>query len=151
MASVKDSLRVKGRVGIVLKDKDGQIKETRDVDNLVVTTGLAYIASRIADNGDTAMSHMALGSGTAAPAATDTALGSQLESRKSVSVSHSGGTVTYTATFGANESEGAVTEAGIFSAATGGTMLCRVKFDVVNKGASDTMSVSWSISVSASA
>lgn len=150
MASVQDSLKVKGRVGIVLKDKDGQIKETREVNNLVVTTGLAYIASRMADNGDGAMSHMALGAGTAAPVAGDTALGSQLEARKAVSVSHSGGTVTYTATFGANESEGAVTEAGIFDAATGGTMLCRVKFDVVNKGQEDSMSISWSISVSAS-
>ena len=37
---LKDALKLKGRVGIVLKDKDGNIKETRDIENLVVTTGL---------------------------------------------------------------------------------------------------------------
>ena len=29
-------------------------------------------------------------------------------------------------------------------------MLCRVKFDVVNKAADDTMTVTWTITVSAS-
>ena len=42
-----ESLRVKGRLSIVLRDKDGNVKDERDVDNLVVNAGLAYIISRM--------------------------------------------------------------------------------------------------------
>ena len=41
-------------------------------------------------------------------------------------------------------------EAGIFNAATSGTMLCHVIFPVVNKQADDTMSVTWTITLTAS-
>ena len=78
----KDSLKAKGRVGIVLKDKDGNVKEKRDIENKVVDTGLAYIASRMVDANDSVMTHMALGSGSTAAAHNDTALGSQIGSRK---------------------------------------------------------------------
>ena len=52
--------------------------------------------------------------------------------------------------FEAGDATGAVTEAGIFNAASGGDMLCRTVFSVVNKAADDTMSVTWTITLSAS-
>jgi hypothetical protein len=51
------------------------------------------------------------------------------------------------ATFGAGQSTGAVTEAGIFNDATAGTMLCRTVFDVINKGALDTLVITWKVAV----
>ena len=42
----------------------------------------------------------------------------------------------------------AIKEAGIFNAATGGTMLARTTFAVINKGTDDTVSISWTITVS---
>ena len=45
---------------------------------------------------------------------------------------------TFTTKFNAGEATGAITEAGICNAATGGTFLDRVTFDVINKGADDT-------------
>ena len=48
------------------------------------------------------------------------------------------------------DATGAVTEAGIFNAASGGTMLCRTVFSVVNKGADDSLSVTWTITLTAS-
>jgi hypothetical protein len=59
-------------------------------------------------------------------------------------------TIQYIASFEAGDGTGAVTEAGIFNAATGGSMLCRTVFSVVNKAADDTMSVTWTITISAS-
>jgi hypothetical protein len=41
-----------------------------------------------------------------------------------------------------------VVEAAIFNAASAGTMLCRTTFAVVNKGANDGMSITWTITVS---
>lgn len=148
---LNDSLKLKGRVGIVLKDKDGNVKETRDIDNLVVDTGLDYIASRMKDATATAMTHMALGSGSTAAAAGDTDLGSILGSRELLdSTTVTDNTVVYVSSFEAGDATGAVTEAGIFNASTGGTMLCRTVFSVVNKAADDTMSVTWTITISAS-
>ena len=55
----------------------------------------------------------------------------------------------YVASFEAGDATGAVTEAGLFNAVTGGDMLCRTVFAVVNKAADDTMTVTWTITVSA--
>jgi len=148
---LKDALKLKGRVGIVLKDKDGNIKETRDIDNLVVDAGLDYIASRMKDATATAMSHMALGSDNTAAAAGNTDLGSILGSREALdSTTVTDNTVQYVASFEAGDATGAVVEAGIFNAASAGTMLCRTVFAVVNKQADDTMTVTWTLTISAS-
>jgi hypothetical protein len=145
-----ENMKAKGRLSIVLKDEDGNVKDTREVDNLVVNTGLAYIASRMKDATATAMTHMGLGSGSTAAAAGDTDLGSLLGSREALdSTTVTSNAIEYVASFEAGDATGAVTEAGIFNAASGGTMLCRTVFSVVNKGASDTMTVTWTITISA--
>ena len=147
---LNDSLKLKGRVGIVLKDKDGNVKETREIDNLVVDAGLDYIASRMEGTSSNVMSHMALGSGTTAAAAGDTDLESILGSREALdSTTVTDNAVAYVASFEAGDATGAVTEAGIFNASSGGSMLCRTVFSVVNKAADDTMSVTWTITISA--
>ena len=50
--------------------------------------------------------------------------------------------------FAAGSGTGAITEAGVFNASSGGTMLCRTVFSVVNKGADDSMTITWTITVS---
>lgn len=52
-------------------------------------------------------------------------------------------------TFNPGEGTGAVTEAGVFNAATAADMLCRTVFAVVNKAATDTMVITWTITLSA--
>ena len=146
-----ETLKLSGQLAIVLKDKDGNVKEERTEKNLVVTSGLNYIASRMKDATATAMTHMALGSGTTAAAAGQTDLVTLLGSREALdSTTVTANAVAYVSSFEAGDATGAVTEAGIFNAATSGTMLCRVKFDVVNKAADDTMTVTWTITLAAS-
>ena len=70
---INDGLKLKGKLAISLNGKIIQ-----EVDNLVVTAGKGYVASRMKDATATAMSHMAIGSGSTAAAASDTALGNQL-------------------------------------------------------------------------
>ena len=146
-----ENLKLSGQLTIVLRDKNGNVKEERTEENLVVTTGLGYIASRMKDASATAMTHMALGSGTTNAAAGQTDLVTLLAAREALdSTTVTANAVAYVASFEAGDATGAVTEAGIFNASTSGTMLCRVKFDVVNKAADDTMTVTWTITVSAS-
>ena len=111
----KDKTKATGKLTVEIKDKQGNVKETRKIENLVVDTGLAFIASRMKDATATAMSHMAIGTGTTAAASGNTALG---------------------------------TEAGILNGASGSTLLCRTVFSVVNKGASDSMTITWTVTIS---
>ena len=150
---INDNLKLRGDVAIVLKDKDGNVKDSREIHNLVVSAGLTFICSRMAGTSAGVMSHMALGSSTTAAAAGQTDLVSILGSREALdSTNASSNTIVYVSSFEAGEGTGAVTEAGVFNAASSGTgtMLCRTVFAVVNKQADDTMSVTWTITLSAS-
>lgn len=148
-----ENLKVKGRLNIVLRDKDGNIKDERDVDNLVVNAGLAYIISRMVGTSKAVMSHMALGSNGTAAAAGQTDLLALLGAREALDSSTISGTnsekVVYVASFEPGDATGAIQEAGIFNAASAGDMLCRTVFSVVNKGADDAMTVTWTITLSA--
>ena len=144
-----DELKVTGSVNVVIHDESGKQKENFTIPNLVVTTGLAYIASRMKDATATAMTHMAEGTGSTAAAAGNTALETQLGSRVALtSTTVTSNSTAYVATFGAGVGTGALTEAGIFNASTSGTMLCRTLFAVINKGAADTMTITWTITIS---
>lgn len=145
-----EDLKVTGALSIVVTDADGNVKDERQLKNLVVNTGLNYIVSRMKDATATAMSHMELGTGTVAAAAADTALGAAIAASRTAltSTTVSSNTVTYVASFAAGTGTGAVTEAGIFNAASAGTMLCRTVFPVVNKQAGDSMTVTWTVTVS---
>jgi hypothetical protein len=144
-----DELKIKGTVNVVVHDESGKQKENFTIPNLVVNTGLAYIASRMKDATATAMTHMAVGTDSTATAGANTALGTQLGSRVSLaSTTVTSNSTAYVATFGAGVGTGALTEAGIFNASTSGTMLCRTVFAVINKGASDTMTITWTITIS---
>jgi len=147
---MNDGLKLRGDVALVLRDKDGNIKDERLIENLIVDTGLNFICDRMKDD-ETAMTHMALGSGSTAAAAGDTTLGSQLGSREALDSSTvTSNQIVYVASFEAGDATGAVTEAGIFNASSGGTMLCRTVFSVVNKAADDTLTVNWTITLTAS-
>ena len=144
-----DELKVAGSVNVVIRDESGKQKENFTIPNLVVTTGLAYIASRMKDATATAMTHMAVGTGSTAAAAGNTALETQLGSRVALtSTTVTSNSIAYVASFGAGVATGALTEAGIFNASTSGTMLCRTVFAVINKGAADTMTITWTITIS---
>ena len=146
-----DSLKFAGRLNIVLADKDGNIKEQREETNLVVNAGLNFICDRMEGTSQNVMSHMGVGSSSAAPTAGDTDLGSLLGSRELVDTTDvSANTIQYSCTFEAGDGTGGIQEAGIFNAASGGTMLCRTTFDVVNKQADDTMTITWTITLTAS-
>lgn len=147
---VLDSIKVTGDVKIDIIGADGAIKDSREIKNLVVTVGKNYIASRMKDATATAMTHMELGTGTTAAAVGDTTLQTAISGSRvtltSTTVTTSA--IAYVASFPAGTGTGAVTEAGVFNAASAGTMLCRTVFSVVNKGAADAMSITWTITVS---
>jgi hypothetical protein len=145
--NTQDQIKASGELLVVLTKPNGE-KEEHHFKNLVVNVGKNFVASRMVGTASAVMSHMAIGSGVTAAAGGDTALGTQLARVALTGSSALNNVVTYTASFAAGSGTGAVTEAGIFNADTGGTMLCRTVFAVVNKGADDAMSVTWTVTVS---
>ena len=145
-----NEIKAKGTLSVVLKDENGNLKDKREINNLVVDRGLDYIASRMKDVTEDAMSYMAIGTGATAAAAGDTTLGTELDRNALTSTTVTSNSIAYVASWAAGDGTGAVTEAGIFNAASAGTMLARTVFDVVNKAANDTLSITWTITLSAS-
>jgi uncharacterized membrane protein len=143
-----DKTKATGKLTVEIKDKKGNVKETRELENLVVDTGLAFIASRMKDATATAMSHMGIGTGTVAAASGNTALGTEAARVALTSTTVTSNAVAYVCSFAAGTGTGAITEAGILNAASGGTLLCRTVFSVVNKGASDSMTITWTVTIS---
>ena len=144
---LKEFIQAKGRLSIVLTGPDGRVRERHDLENLVVTVGLGFIASRMVAASANVMSHMALGTNATAPSLANAALGAEVARVGLTSAAAVGAVVTYVGTFGPGAGTGAITEAGIFNAGAGGDMLNRVSFPVVNKQAGDTLAISWTVTL----
>ena len=146
-----EKIRATGQVSFVLTDENGNVKQ-QDSKNLVVDSGLAFITSRMIGTTAAVMSHMAVGTGTTAAADAQTTLVTEaarvaLTSSTIVTTTVSNDSVQYVATFGPGVGTAAITEAGLFNAAPAGTMLARTVFAVINKGALDTLTLTWKVTV----
>ena len=144
---VQDSLNLKGNLTIQLFGEDGSLKEEKNVNNLIVQVGKNFLASRALNATAAAMSHMAVGSGTVAPAASNTELGAEITRVPLTSSVTSANVITYTASFTKGVATGKITEAGILNAATAGIMLSRTVFSEVNKGPEDSITITWNITI----
>jgi negative regulator of sigma E activity len=142
------ALNAKGRLTIQQFDKEGNLIHTEDTTNVVVSDGLDYITERMKDATTTVMSHMAVGSDNTAAAAGDSTLGVELGRVALTSTTVSSNTITYVGDFPAGTGTGAVVEAGVLNNVTGGDLLCRTVFSVVNKAAADTLKITWTLTVS---
>ena len=139
---INDDLRLTGALTISL---NGVV--VQETNNLVVTAGKNWVADRMND-ANTVMTHMALGTSDTAAAAGQTALVAELDRNGLTSTTVSTNTIAYACTWAAGDGTGAITEAGLFDAASSGDMLARTVFSVVNKGASDSITITWTITIS---
>ena len=143
--NTNDTVSLTGKLAISL---NGTV--VQEVDNMVVTAGKNWIASRMNAASAGVMTHMAVGTGTTAAALANTTLGTEL-ARQVLTTSGgvvAGAVVTFATTYAAGTATGAITEAAILNASSAGTMLARTVFSVVNKGALDTMTISWAVTIS---
>ena len=148
--SFGESLPVRGHVLVELFGPDGELKAHREIDNLVVDAGESHIADQLSSSpGGAAMGWMAIGTGATAPAFGNTALGTEIDRNALTSRTDSANVVTYVGNWAAGDgTNSAITEAGIFNqSSVGGTMLARATFTAINKGASDTLAITWTLTV----
>jgi hypothetical protein len=153
--NIKESVAHKGTLTIKVFDKDGKLKDERIIKNLMMNVGEAHIADQLASAPDeSAMSHMAIGTGTTDPTSANTALEFELDRNALTSRTQGAGAndndVIYVGDWAAADGTGAITEAGIFNSSAAGTMLARATFAVINKGASDTLQITWTVTIGSS-
>lgn len=144
-----DGIKITGSVRKQLFNSEGNLIYDHTDSNLVVTVGKAYLATWLAAASQSGefMSYIGLGTGSTAPTIGDTNLQTSLPTRVQGTLSTPGSTNIWqnVASFGPGIDTGAITEAGLFSVSTLGTMFARQVFAVVNKGAGDTFVLTWQI------
>jgi len=134
----------------------GYWSDTKVVRNLVTTVGKALVAGRINASGtpDPA-TYIAVGTGTDAAAAGDTALQTEIADS---GLSRAAATVSLVTTSTANDTAQmlksfsvtgtkAVTESGVLNASSTGTLLCRQVFSAINVVNGDTLQMTWKVAV----
>lgn len=148
---MQEQIKATGQLDITITRADGT-KEKDKVKNLVVTVGRNHIADQLASQAEAGMSHMAIGEGTTTPVIDDTALEAELSRKVYTSKTQGAGAdankIVYLADWAPGEGTGAITEAGMFNGAAAGVMLTRATFAVKNKGAGDSLSIQWTLTIS---
>lgn len=140
-----DVVKFSVNVRLDLKGPDGAIKDTRTIHNVICTAGKNLVLKASGGTLPAAFSYLAIGSGTAAATAADTALETEL-ARGAATVSNpDSSTLQLVYDFAAGTGTGAVTEAGLFDATTAGHILSHLVFAVMNKGASDSLTITYTI------
>lgn len=159
-AGVKEPFGMKCLWVFTLIDADGNVKN-RQKCNLIVNDGFDAMLMSLFSVGvgtrPDRFNFMAIGGGNAAPLATQNSLVAEFTSvpsidfyqRQATSIAFTPGskTVTVSASFGPTVGIGNVVEAGLFNAASAGTMFNRVLIGAFNKTATDTLNVDVVVSV----
>ncbi|MEI8032788.1 MAG: hypothetical protein WCH05_05550 [Chlorobiaceae bacterium] len=135
------ALKITGQFILEMHDLEGNLVESRQMQNLITSAGKAAIAGLVGNTGAvTAFTYLAVGIGTTAAAIGDTALQSEITdtglARAAATVSRQTTTVTndtlqLTYTWTATGAK-AVTELGALNAASSGVLLGRQVFSAIN-------------------
>ena len=142
---MNETLNLVGRLSVVLTEENGCIKQSFDVHNLVVQVVKNFAANALVASSASPFTNMAIGTNGAPVALADTTLGTEIARQVFSSAAAAANVVTFVATFAAGVGTGALQEAGLFNAVSGGTMLSHVVFPVINKGTADSLTITWTI------
>lgn len=156
----KEPMRVRDRITIEKFDKFGNLIESRDSgwsNNGITNVGFAEIAGLIlTDVGGTAFDYIAIGEDDTAFDPTQTALGDQVYRKAAtgtrITTDVTDDTAQLVATFSSADGlsgTSAITESGVFNASSGGTMLCRQTFAVINVNwdGGDSIQITWRVQI----
>lgn len=142
MPEAAGTFSIKENVHLILRGPDGTVKDERFIKNTVTTAGKNGAADQILASPSLGKpTHMAIGTGSP----TGTALGTELDRNALTSKNRSGAVVTMVGDWAAGDGTGAITEAGLFDAASTGNMWASQSFSVINKAAGDTLQITWTL------
>ena len=142
--------RVPNMVHIVARHKDGTIFYDQWVHNLRTNAGINWQYGQMAGTTAAVCTYIALSNSGATPAATDTALASEITTnglaRANGTPAHTSNATSYTLsyTFTATGSQSAQ-NAGMLNASSSGTLCFENTFSQVSMNSGDTLAVTWTV------
>lgn len=149
---MSDGAKLIGHWEIVLRGPEGNIKEARAGQNVITTVGKEILARYLSSAATAATTntirYIAIGTGATAEAASDTTLGTEVARTTGTVTYTSGAIYSVTATFAAGTGTGAIAEYGLLNSSSVGTLFSRDTESVVNKGASDILTVTCQLTLS---
>lgn len=149
----ESEMGIKGLCRVKLFNKDGKLKEERIIHNTVTQLADAHVADQMSDSGEAAIGFMAVGTGTGQTAAS-TGLATSLDRNALTSTTQGAAAadndVVYVGDWAAGDGTGAITEAGILTTDANTALQFYADFSVINKGASDTLQITWTVTFGAS-
>lgn len=145
---ITNTVTLTGTLDVVVYDSTGKVKQEQSIKNLVVTAGKELVANRLKADTQPAITHIAVGTNATAASAGQTALVVEVGRVAITSSVVTSNAVAFVATFGVGVATGTLVEAGLFNDATTGTMLSRTASINVVKAATDTLTITWTVTVS---
>ena len=134
-----DKVGIKGTARAILTHGDGRV-EVIEEHNMIMNAGFDLLISSLINSAGrpNPLSYVAIGSGTTATAATQTALADE-KYRTQGTWDWTPGSKTFTisASWAQGAVLGTITEGAVFNASTGGTMFDRIVFSTPFTGSSD--------------
>ena len=158
MLQIKDQklyseIGIKGKAHLQLFGPDGVLKEERIIYNTVTELMDAQVADAMSDQGDGTIDFMSVGTGSGQTSA-DTGLDATLDRTALDSTTQGAGgadnDVVYVCTWAAADGTGAITEAGVLRDDDDTKLMLYADFAVVNKGAADSLVITWTATFGAS-
>jgi hypothetical protein len=150
---IKSRSNIKGFMRLRLYGPDGKLKQAIDKENTVTELMDAHTAYRVANTGANVIGYMAVGTGSGqTSASTGLAAGANYNALDSRTQGSAGADndVVFVATWAPGDATMAITEAGVFQGNNNTTLMLYDDFDVVNKGATDTLVITWTCTFGAS-
>jgi hypothetical protein len=155
---MEDNMNIHGYVTIIKNaGTDSEQVICKDKHNLLTNSGRDWMHAQVYTNtsaGDRAAGYIGLTSNSGSPAATDTVLTGEISSggltrADATTKTHSSGTnsTTIQHTFTASATHTAVVKAALFNAASSGTMAHENTFTSVTLQSSDTLQVTWTVTL----
>lgn len=158
---MEENTFLKGWFKIDHYDRIGNLIESVETPNVITNVGKKEVALLIGTDttsSATAFDYIAVGTGTTAATATDTALGTEVTENGLTRAAGTGTNVTSTDGVAYDSfqlvksfsptSTYAVTESSVLNAASAGEMLCRQTFSAINVSNGDTLTITWKVKVS---
>lgn len=154
LSKIHEKNPVKGHLKLVLTGADGKVKDKREYENTITVLHDATIADRMAGGADALIDYTGVGTTTGGKSTASTTLEAQVDRVQNDSNTQGAGAadndVIHVSTFAAGTGTGALVEAGLFTGAADATLNAYQDFAVINKGAGDTLTVTWTITYGAS-
>ena len=150
MKNNNNSINIKGTINIKQFNKDKELKEEREIENLITNDGFALLSSIFLSSNpssSTGVSHIAIGNGSGQTASStalvnETHRADATESLVTTTVSNDTVKLFTEFTF---TSDYSITEAGIFNDETEGTMTNYSDFEALNVVDGDIFEYTWKI------